>query len=66
MTQDERWLARHDEIMAFMAEDHRRPSKYYMEERITGRTEGQVPVSRALGLRVPRRGQGQGDSILTM
>lgn len=33
MTQDERWLAKHNEIMAFMAENHRRPSKYYLEER---------------------------------
>ena len=33
MTQDERWKAKYDEIMAFMAENHRRPSKYYVEER---------------------------------
>ena len=33
MTQDERWLAKYNEIMAFMAENHRRPSKYYLEER---------------------------------
>ena len=33
MTQDERWKAKCIEIMAFMAENHRRPSKYYMEER---------------------------------
>ena len=33
MTQDERWLAKHNEIMAFMAENHRRPSKYKPEER---------------------------------
>lgn len=33
MTQDERWLSKYNEIMAFMAENHRRPSKYYMEER---------------------------------
>ena len=33
MTQDERWLIKYNEIMAFMAENHRRPSKYYMEER---------------------------------
>ena len=33
MTQEERWLAKYDEIMAFMAENHRRPSKYYLEER---------------------------------
>lgn len=33
MTQDERWKAKYNEIMAFMAENHRRPSKYYLEER---------------------------------
>ena len=33
MTQDERWLAKYEEIMAFMAENHRRPSKYNMAER---------------------------------
>ena len=33
MTQEERWLAKYNEIMAFMAENHRRPSKYKPEER---------------------------------
>ena len=33
MTQEERWLAKYNEIMAFMAENHRRPSKYNLEER---------------------------------
>lgn len=33
MTQDERWLAKYNGIMAFMAENHRRPSKYNPEER---------------------------------
>ena len=33
MTQDEKWIAKYNEIMAFMAENHRRPSKYYLEER---------------------------------
>ena len=33
MTQDERWQAKYNEIMAFMVENHRRPSKYYLEER---------------------------------
>ena len=33
MTQDERWMAKYNEIMAFMAENHRRPSKYNPEER---------------------------------
>ena len=33
MIQDERWLTKYNEIMAFMAENHRRPSKYYLEER---------------------------------
>lgn len=33
MMQDEKWIAKYNEIMAFMAENHRRPSKYYLEER---------------------------------
>lgn len=33
MTQDERWLAQYNELMAFMEENHRRPSKFVDEER---------------------------------
>ena len=33
MTQDERWLVQRNAVMAFMAENHRRPSKYNLEER---------------------------------
>ena len=33
MTQDERWLAKYNEIMAFIAENHSRPSKFIPEER---------------------------------
>jgi len=33
MTQDERWLAQWQEIIDFMAENHRRPSKFVDEER---------------------------------
>ena len=33
MKQDERWIVRYNEIMAFMQENHRRPSKYKPEER---------------------------------
>ena len=33
MTQEEKWQAKYNAIMAFMAENHRRPSKYYLEER---------------------------------
>ena len=33
MTQDERWLAKYNEIMAFIAANHRRPSKFIPEER---------------------------------
>lgn len=32
MTQGERWLTKYNEIMAFMAENHRSPSKYNPEE----------------------------------
>ena len=33
MTQDERWITQYNEVMAFMAENHRRPSKFMPEER---------------------------------
>ncbi len=33
MTQDERWLAKYNEIMAFMVENHRILSMYDPEER---------------------------------
>ena len=33
MTQDERWLIKYNVIMAFMAENHRKPSKFVDEER---------------------------------
>ena len=32
MTQDEKWQARYNEVMAFMAEHHRNPSKHRIEE----------------------------------
>ena len=34
MTQDERWLARYNEVMSFMEENHRNPSKHYLEEKL--------------------------------
>ena len=33
MTQEEKWQTKYNEIMAFMAENHRRPSKFVDEER---------------------------------
>ena len=33
MTQDERWDEKYNEVMAFMAKNHRRPSKFIDEER---------------------------------
>ena len=33
MTQDERWYIQWKEVMAFMEENHRRPSKFVDEER---------------------------------
>ena len=33
MTQEEKWQAQYDQMMAFMEENHRRPSKYKPEER---------------------------------
>ena len=32
MTQDERWMARYNEVKAFIEENHRNPSKHRMEE----------------------------------
>lgn len=34
MTQDERWMARYNEVMEFMEREHRKPSKYYPEEEL--------------------------------
>ena len=32
MTQDERWQQQYEQVMAFMNENHRRPSKHRLEE----------------------------------
>ena len=32
MTQDERWIARYYEVMGFLEENHRNPSKHRIEE----------------------------------
>ena len=32
MTQDERWLARYNEVMGFLELNHRNPSKHRIEE----------------------------------
>lgn len=32
MTQDERWLVRYNEVMEFLEENHRNPSKHRIEE----------------------------------
>lgn len=34
MTQDERWLARYNEVKSFIEMNHRNPSKYYDEEKL--------------------------------
>ena len=34
MTQDEKWLVRYNEVMEFMEKEHRKPSKYYPEEKL--------------------------------
>ena len=34
MTQNERWFLRYNEVMAFMVKEHRKPSKYYPEEKL--------------------------------
>lgn len=33
MTQDERWISKYTEVMTFLVENHRRPSKFVDEER---------------------------------
>jgi len=32
MTQDERWLAKYNEVKSFIEENHRNPSKHRLEE----------------------------------
>ena len=32
MTQDERWVIKYNEVMAFIEREHRNPSKYRLEE----------------------------------
>lgn len=32
MTQEEKWLARYNEVIEFLEENHRNPSKYRIEE----------------------------------
>ena len=32
MTQEERWMVRYNEVMGFLEENHRNPSKYRIEE----------------------------------
>lgn len=34
MTQDERWIQKYNEVMAFIEKEHRKPSKYYPEEKL--------------------------------
>lgn len=34
MTQDERWMARYNEVKSFIEKNHRNPSKYYDEEKL--------------------------------
>ncbi|MBO5629009.1 MAG: hypothetical protein J5965_08020 [Aeriscardovia sp.] len=32
MTQDERWIERYNDVIGFLEENHRNPSKYRLEE----------------------------------
>ena len=34
MTQDERWIARYNEVMEFMVTNHRNPSRHRLEEHL--------------------------------
>ena len=33
MTQDERWIARYNEVMEYIESNHRNPSKHFVENR---------------------------------
>ena len=55
ISQDERWQRRYDEMMAFMLEHHRRPSKNQLSERLLWNwwrqqsklmTRGELPAHR--------------------
>ena len=35
MTQDERWLAKYNEVVEFIETSHRNPSKYYDGEKLS-------------------------------
>lgn len=34
MRQEERWLIKYNEVMEFIEREHRKPSKYYPEEKL--------------------------------
>lgn len=34
MTQDEKWMARYNEVKSFIETNHRNPSKYYPDEKL--------------------------------
>ena len=34
ISQDERWLRQYDSLMSFLENNHRRPSKYILEEKL--------------------------------
>lgn len=34
MTQDDRWLARYNDVKSFIETNHRNPSKYYDDEKL--------------------------------
>ena len=61
MTQDERWQQQYEQMMAFMNENHRRPSKHRLEEhdmlnwyKATKKNESQKVNCRRIGWRNSR------------
>lgn len=42
MTQDERWLVKYKEVMGFLEENHRNPSRHRIEEHDHRDARGQV------------------------
>jgi len=57
MTQDEKWQARYNEVMGFLEENHRNPSKYVGPEReLVNWTKQQRKLMNAGELKEPRLG----------
>ena len=55
MTQEERWMARYNEVVSFIKTNHRNPSKYVGSERVfVNWTKQQRKLANAEELKEPR------------